>query len=288
MAYDRTKDVEFEGICEECCYGILDDYRIIIRTGTGYVNATNLCKMMSSVAGTKKTFDQWMSRDSLDELIKSISLLFNERKNELIYKLSGDKEIGGTYIHPKLVLPVAFWVSPASAIYVAEIMNAFSNIERNEKHKRQLKKKDNIIDELTETAELRDEEIDQYKANIEKLTEQNANMATKLANIAPTLVILKNPKPAVKSKAYYVIQTKKYLVNYAINKYKGQDKDHANAEIILRLACRSDDVKLWKIVKTKLADNIECNANHFRLRCKYTEEELIKDINDINQEKTEI
>ena len=96
------------------------DRKDIIRESDGFINATQMCK----VGG--KLFADWKRMDSTKELIKFLSLKLNIPIEKIIDTTPG--RYGGSWIHPRLGLCLAQWLSVKFMLEVSEWIDEWKNI----------------------------------------------------------------------------------------------------------------------------------------------------------------
>ena len=87
-----------------------DDFKIIIMMSCGYVNATNLCDMISF-----KSYHTWLQNVSTKNLIAEFIHQSGVTEWCKVIKLKS-KELNGTYIHPDLINSVITWAAPSFAL----------------------------------------------------------------------------------------------------------------------------------------------------------------------------
>jgi hypothetical protein len=235
--------------------------------------------------------------------------------------------IRGTYVHPKLIPHIASWASPKFAVKVADIVNKYFNkksLKKKEKlirkQKQLLGEKDDKIDELMKKVDKQSEEMEKQSAKIDKLLGKNKKMSKKLTIIKeqnediseqnedllqkvdtivedrvvkmplpkhnPVFVVMKNPSKTKKDKTrYYAIRTKRMNVKRAINNYL---ETNEKATELLRIEYSPNSINLWDRVKERLREHIRTVGCTLTLKSGYTEEHLLKDITDINEEKYDV
>ena len=96
------------------------DRKDIIRESDGFINATQMCK----VGG--KLFADWKRMDSTKELIKFLSLKLNIPIEKIIDTTPG--RYGGSWIHPRLGVCLAQWLSVKFMLEVSEWIEEWKNI----------------------------------------------------------------------------------------------------------------------------------------------------------------
>ena len=95
----------------------------IIRESDGFINATSLCK------AANKKFGHWNVLESTKELIKQLSLKLNIPIEKLIdIKKDGLNKNRGSWIHPRLGVCLAQWLSVKFMLEVSEWIEEWKNI----------------------------------------------------------------------------------------------------------------------------------------------------------------
>jgi hypothetical protein len=79
------------------------------RSEDGYVNATALSKACEKATGERREPSEWLSNSRTKESLKHLSEKTGIPVNRLVEKRRGVG--GGTYIHPKLAIRFAIWLS---------------------------------------------------------------------------------------------------------------------------------------------------------------------------------
>lgn len=319
--------IAFEDINDEYCYGKYGDFNVIMMKKNGYINATKLCGYISNIIGTQKDFKQWKITISASELVDAVVSSVGIPTDELFIQPSVANEIRGTYTHPKLIPHIASWASPQFAVKVADIVNKYfdkKSLKKKEKlirkQKRLLGEKDDKIDELMKKVDKQSEDMAKQTAKIDKLLGKNKKMSKKLTIIKeqnqdiseqnedllqkvdtivedrvvkmpnpkhnPVFIIMKNPSKTKKDKTrYYAIRTKRMNVKRAISNYL---ETNEKATELLRIEYSPNSINLWDRVKDQLHEHIRTLGCTLTLKPGYTEEKLLKDINDINEEKYDV
>ena len=329
MTTNPLKDIAFEDINDDYCFGQYADFKVIMMKKNGYINATKMCQDISEETGSKKPYYNWKENKIAIELIEAVVSATGIPGAELSIIIStGSKKltiIRGTYVHPKLIPHIASWVSPMFAIKVSDIVNEYFSKKELEKKERLLKKKDDKIDELKkmmEEAKLRDEaqsvkmkeqsdKIDRLlnknkkiskkltviREQNQEITQQNEELIDKVNTVAEDrvvktqtsddrhmFVVMKDVEAPEKER-YYAIRTKKRTMKPTIKRYMNV---HPKAKILIEIQYNPNSINLWDRIKETLSDKIRFKLNNFWLRRNYTEEEMMSDINEINEEKLEV
>jgi len=312
--------IAYEDIDDTYCYGKYGKFTVIMMKKNGYINATKMCQLISKRTGTKKTFKNWNKNSASKELIEAISSMDTIISTELFKTVKGgnNRDVWGTYVHPKLIPQIAQWASPVFALKVSDIINDYFNNKELKKKNRLLHEKDDKIGELT--VEIHEQNIEMRKqtAKIDKLLHKNKRITHKLTNIEEqneemaqqndeliisinqitpdrviksddkdnqhTFVIMKDAT-AQRHERYYAIRTKKRTMKSAIKRYKTR---HPACVKILEISYNPNSINLWDRCKENLKRHIDFRQNNFGLKRNYTETELINDINDINDEKLNV
>lgn len=331
MTTNPLKDIAFEDINDEYCYGQYADFKVIMMKKNGYINATKMCQDISEETGVKKPFYNWKENKTAMELIDAIMSSPGIPGDELFRVVKGGKIeiIRGTYVHPDLIPHIASWASPKFAVKVSRIVNKYFNKKELDKKERLIAKQADKIDELKDMMKKQSEEMrkqaeeskqrdEEQKIRIEKLlgknkkmskkltiikeqnqeiTQQNEELIDKVSTVAEDrvikteakedrheFVVMKDPEASEKER-YYAIRTKKRTMKPTIKKYMNV---HPKAEILIEIQYNPNSINLWDRIKENLHDKMRFKLNNFGLKRNYTEEEMIKDINDINEEKLEV
>jgi hypothetical protein len=86
----------------------------------GYVNATQMCK-----AGNKR-FPNWTRLDRSKAYIGALSLATQIRASSLLVELTGtpdgDASLQGTWVHPKVAISIAAWISPEFEVWANDVL----------------------------------------------------------------------------------------------------------------------------------------------------------------------
>ena len=80
----------------------------------GYINITVLCK------ANNKLYSNWKKSQQAEEQIHALEHVLRIGRTELIQSITGgNSKLQGTYVHRRLGLLIASWISPYFAIQVA-------------------------------------------------------------------------------------------------------------------------------------------------------------------------
>jgi hypothetical protein len=93
----------------------------IVMTANGYINMTKVCEKHG------KALFHWNEIKSSKELTKCLSDVSGIPEDKLTVVVKGgkpsDADFRGTYVHPRLALHIACWISPRVGITVSDIIN---------------------------------------------------------------------------------------------------------------------------------------------------------------------
>jgi hypothetical protein len=170
----------FESITPDYSYGKYDNFKVIIMTKNGYINATKLC------AENGKEFKQWLRNDGSKGIMNEVDTYLagvNSLQPSIeIIKDSGSNELRGTYVHPLLVPIIAIWISPAYAFKASKILIDYSNNEYKEQNNKLVQDNNKLSDDIkklmminieqTKTLEEQNKKIDKILGHTERIEEQ--------------------------------------------------------------------------------------------------------------------
>jgi len=157
-------EIAFEQILGNYYWGKYGDFKVIVDTETGYINATHLCGLAQNKNGNPKEVRMWVRLDTTKALIRELSSSVHMCTDELLRVFSGGKrvEIRGTYVHPKLVPHIASWASPTFAILVSDIVNA------------------HMVREYKESIREKSAQIDSLERTVSKIQRQNEELLSEI------------------------------------------------------------------------------------------------------------
>lgn len=90
----------------------------------GYLNATALAKAHEAATGKRKDVRDWLLTDRANDYIERLSAYTSFPALDLVRVKKGGNA-PGTWIHPKLAIPFATWLSVEFEFLVAEIVEAW-------------------------------------------------------------------------------------------------------------------------------------------------------------------
>ena len=319
MTTNPLSDIAFEDINDYYCLGHYGEFKVIMMKKNGYINATKMCQDISEQTESKKEYRKWRENKSVDELLEEISSAGGIPPAELMIIIStGSRDltiIRGTYVHPDMIPHIASWASPKFAVKVSLIVNKYINKKELEKKEKLLKKKDDKIDELKEMMQ---KQSDEMTAKIDELLHKNKKMSKKLTIIKEQnqeitqqndelldkvdtitedrvvrtqtnendhmFVVMKDPDESDRNR-YYAIRTKKRTIKPTIKRYT---ELRPNATKLIEITYNPNSINLYDRIKETLNKKLRFKINNFGLKGDYSESQMIKDIEDINDEKYEV
>ena len=128
---------------------------------------------------------------------------------------------------------------------------------------------------------------------------QNIELLEKVDNIAEDRVVnpvddrdkhefilMKNTDPQAECiKRYHAIRTKRRLAKTAIKRYQNENP---NSIILLEIEYNPNAINLWDRIRAHLHDKMRMGTRGFGLRGRYTEDEFVADIRELNDEKYDV
>ena len=138
--------------------GTFFNFKIIIRNYDGYVQANSIRVNKEGLGPDDKSLSMWQKNNKTKELIEVFSKYLEIPENELIMReTSVTNTLRGIYIHPKLIVDFAYWVSVEFKIYTQEIVTNFMSKEAKNKLRNEIKelriKNGEQVDEIKELKE---------------------------------------------------------------------------------------------------------------------------------------
>jgi len=246
-------NVSFTKINSNFSYGYCGKFNIIIMNSNGYVNADNLC------INTNKQFADWLEFGISKKLIAELKSFIYPQTDELMITITDCTHamMIGTYVNPYLIPHIALWASPAAAIKVSKIINEY------------------FIKQIKTESDL-DSKINELLANQKMMMQQINNITeTKIVSDdgdqnACCIVKINGDKNPY---AYYVIKTKKNLLDAEFNKLKIHHKN-----MVAICTVNNAPQNAWLLISNELKKRgkIVGIDIHFNLINDYNEERLIK------------
>ena len=130
---NNSNSVVFEDINDKFCYGDYNGFKIIIMKKNGYINATKMCQDIGEQTGATKQYRDWKVNKTTQTLITEVSNAIGIAKEKLFICITGGqlRNICGTYVHPKLIMHIAMWVSPLFAIKIEQFIDEWRKLDAN-------------------------------------------------------------------------------------------------------------------------------------------------------------
>lgn len=246
-------------------YGQWGDFKIIIDSRNGFVNATKLC----SIGG--KVFGEWLKNKqskSYMDFVKQIHSAGNDGNFNLLYEYKGGRSetaniLRGTYVHKDLIVQIACWVSNVFAYKVTEIVHHVLIKKICEEYMK------NISTLQTEVTTLANE-TEKYRQ-----IEEDISPKTKDESKRPIFVLIDI------GSELYAMRCQKRSVDSQLKKLQ---RRHPYAQTAFRRDYYPNAINLFNRVKEK-TPNIITYGNRIRLINGYTRAEFIDDIKRIADEK---
>jgi hypothetical protein len=307
---EKISSIIQEPINDEYGWGIYGDFRVIIRSKDGFINATKLCALHKS-----KRFDNWIRNDQSKKLIEYIKAVPHIRGTDITQTVEGGNLplITGTYVHPHLAPHIASWVSPEFAVKVSQIVNNY--IVRD--YKEQVRVKDDKIDELSRKIDAQSEEMKKQSEKLDRQSEEinlllegsnrlernldvaNENIVCALVTsgrVSERSVPLDRVAPS-KKEQFVVIDLNKPGLQLPYCVIRGQDayaqacitrkrRLYPELRMVVQLVDHPNSVELWNAVKTRMGGDMLFfpKTNRFRLE-NVTEEEFVEAVYSCDAEK---
>jgi|SRR5579872_881155 len=317
------RNIIFKDINEDYAWGKYGDIKVIIMKENGYINATHLVHNTQTKNGRPKEFRQWKLLSTTEDLLSVVSKDVGISTTNLfiVIQTSSNKiaVTRGTYVHPDLIPQIASWASPNFAHTISKIVNKYFSKKADKEQTKLLKKKDDKIDKLNEKVDVllsnnetllsknkkMDKRIKRLLSKNDDLLDQNDEILHKVDiisndRVVPTtsrrndhlLVIIKNNDDAEEYAedeicyGYHALRVMNKSLNTRIANHKSR---HPDMEILCEIAYSPNSMNLWNRIKDQLGKGkkrkLTIDHCKFNLRKKYTEEEMIDDIQAIHDER---
>lgn len=310
MAGDKYNEqrlkLSYKSIDENYCYGNFGDFKIIIMNKNGYVNVTNLCIQSNKNDLSTKIYKEYKKLKIAKLYLNEISETENINKEDLTIRVKlGNQLIIGIYVHPLLIIHIAQWLCVKFALQVSKIIINFYVKEKEQKSI--IVDKNNKIDKMTHKINKILAENKKQTKKINKLLCQNENLFDQNENITDKLEVISNDR-VVNSKdsdnqhKLIIIKNNskkeeyEYTVLRVLNKsYNIRLMNHKcrypKMKILTIIKYSPNSINLWIRIKETLTSKPKktsvCN-NKFNLAKRYSEKELINDINRIHNERLNV
>ena len=151
-----------------------------------------------------------------------------------------------------------------------------------------LSKNKKISKKLSVVKEQNEEISQQNDELLEKVTDISADRVVEAPNKNDkhVFIIMKDDdEDTPANEQYYVIRTKRRTHKHAVKRYQGL---HPESKILINIEYNPNSINMWDRVRASLKRKIRCRLNNFGLKGEYSEDQLIADIDDINEEKFDV
>lgn len=296
--------ITFESIDNQYEWGTYFDFKVLIMSENGYINATRLCK------DGNKRFDNWLQNQSSKELVDELSSSHGIPGELILIKnMTGTYEHRGTYVHRKLITSIASWISPAFAFKVHDIVEEY--IKREQKKVIDEQAIENMslkemLQKVLENSECSRKENVELKLSVNNLTDEISKLSLdnqiiheKLDIAQDTLdivvedrVVMPNDKGMTNTVIIYEYDLNKFRIfrvqKRSANKYvKRYLSMNPNAVRFAEIDYNPNSVNYFIRFKEQLKGNIKWYYNRFEL-LNITKDQLKEFIMKINEEKYEL
>lgn len=248
-------------------YGYLGDFKIIIDSRNGFVNATKLC-----ASGSKKFF-HWLEMKHAKSFIDYIKCYYSSKNGEnceVLYEYRGKRSetaaiLRGTYVHEDLIIPIACWVSNLFAHKVVKIIKHVNVKYVREKYMKE-------ISTLETTVMVLENETKKYKQVEEDISPKSKDKS-KQNTFVLTEIDGKYPLHATRCQRRSMILQLQRL-----------RKTYPYAKVLYKRDYDPNAVNLFNRTKEKIP-YIKTSRNKIKLYNNYSVDEFIKDIEKIADTK---
>jgi hypothetical protein len=293
--------ITFQSVDNEYEWGTYFDFRVLIMTQNGYINATKMCQ------DEGKRFKDWLKNKSSIELINKLAFRLALKITDILIMVKdGDNEYRGTYVHRKLITHFASWISADTALKVSDIVEEYIKREQKKIIDEQAIENMSLKEMLQKSIENSRKDNAELKLSISNLTDEISKLSLdnqitheKLDIAQDTLNIVVEDrviKPEDKGMTNTVI-----IYEYELNKFRifRVQKRSANKYVKRYLSMNPNAVKFAEIdynpnsvnyfirFKEQLRGNIKWYYNRFEL-LNITKDQLKEFIMKINEEKYEL
>jgi hypothetical protein len=296
--------ITFESIDNQYEWGTYFDFKVLIMSRNGYINATKMCQ------DEGKRFKDWLKNKSSIELINKLaSRLALKIADLLIMVKDGDNDSRGTYVHRKLITHFASWISADTALKVSDIVEEY--IKREQKKVIDEQAIENMslkemLQKVLQNSECSRKENVELRLSVNNLTDEVSKLSLdnqitheKLDIAQDTLnivvedrVVMPNDKGMTNTVIIYEYESNKFRIfrvqKRSANKYvKRYLSMNPNAVRFAEIDYNPNSVNYFIRFKEQLKGNIKWNYNRFEL-LNITKDQLKEFIMKINEEKYEL
>lgn len=241
------------------------DFKIIIDSTNGFVNATKLC------ASGGRRFKKWLENDRSKryiDFVKRIHSTGNGEDFRIMYECKGGPDktsnlLKGTYVHEDLVVSIACWVSDEFAYKVNLIIRSVLVKEIIDKHAKEIMAMETKMIKL-------ENDVEKYKAFEEDISpktldesKRNVFILTKINDSFP----------------YHATRCQKRSKPLQLKQLK---QKHADAKVVYERTYNPNAINFFNRVKEQI-QNIVVYRNKIKLINGYNEEAFINDMKKILQ-----
>lgn len=300
-AHDDIRNVMFESIDSKYARGKFGPFEVIMMKRNGYINASKLC------SSSGKHFREWMKLKSAKSFIEEVETSHSDDgipSSELIVRRKDGNIVGGTYVHPDLVIAIAMWCSTKYALMVTKIMQEFHASEAIKEKDRIIGKKDDMINELNKKVDKLLEMNAEQTQMLEDIQNQNDELSEKLG-IACTSRVIDGAKP--KQNALVVVQNnakpKKFVKDdppyYDFKVFRVANRNlpallkshkakYPASKTVLEIKYTPNAVQLWQRFTEKYGDTLDLNGCQFNLTEDATLKKTLKRIRKVHIARLEV
>jgi hypothetical protein len=293
--------ITFESVDNEYEWGTYFDFKVLIMSRNGYVNATKMCN------DEGKKFRYWLENQTSKDYISYVQGVEDIPADLIMIKNGiGHNDYRGTYVHPDLITHIAFWISSSFAHKVTKIMKEYNKKEENMKHSITIKEKDETIDkQAIENMSLKDM-LKKTLENTERILSKNNDLSIEMSKLSldnqithemlnivvEDRVVKPEDKDSTSSiviyesidqgpNMFYIFRVQKRGLKAALKRYTA---DNPNAIKFYEIEYNPNSINYFQRFKQKYKNEIRSYYNKFEL-LGITKDQLKEFIEEINNEK---
>jgi hypothetical protein len=293
--------ITFQSVDNEYEWGTYFDFKVLIMSRNGYVNATKMCN------DEGKKFRYWLENQTSKDYISYVQSVEDIPADLIMIKNGvGSNDYRGTYVHPDLITHIAFWISSSFAHKVTKIMKEYNKKEENMKHSITIKEKDETIDkQAIENMSLKDM-LKKTLENTERILSKNNDLSIEMSKLSldnqithemlnivvEDRVVKPEDKDSTSSiviyesidqgpNMFYIFRVQKRGLKAALKRYKA---DNPNAIKFYEIEYNPNSINYYQRFKQKYKNEIRSYYNKFEL-LGITKDQLKEFIEEINNEK---
>jgi hypothetical protein len=296
--------ITFQSVDNEYEWGTYFDFKVLIMSRNGYVNATKMCN------DEGKKFRYWLENQTSKDYISYVQSVEDIPADLIMIKNGvGSNDYRGTYVHPDLITHIAFWISSSFAHKVTKIMKEYNKKEENMKHSITIKEKDETIDkQAIENMSLKDM-LKKTLENTERILSKNNDLSIEMSKLSldnqithemlnivvEDRVVKPEDKDSTSSiviyesidqgpNMFYIFRVQKRGLKAALKRYKA---DNPNAIKFYEIEYNPNSINYYQRFKQNYKNEIRPHYNKFEL-LDITKDQLKEFIEEINNEKYQI